>query len=190
MQTSELKSFTSGEIAKFCGVTLRTVIRWIDSGKLKGYKLPGRGNNRVLQTDLLQFLNEHNMPIPSSLKNKEAPVVLIVDDELSMAKAIQRLARKAGLRSVIAENGFQAGMLLNEHKPDLMTLDLSMPGLNGFEVIKHTRANATFDQLKIVVISALPEDKLSEAKTLGANYAFPKPFEPHTLLGLFESILE
>lgn len=190
MSSSDLKSFTSGEIAKFCGVTLRTVIRWIEGGKLKGYKLPGRGNNRVLQEDFLRFLKEHNMPIPDALKQQEHPTVLIVDDELSMAKAIQRVARRAGLRSIIANDGFQAGMLLTEHQPELMTLDLSMPGLDGFEVIKHTRANSAFDKVKIVVISALPEEKLKEALASGANYAFPKPFEQHELLAFFESFIE
>ncbi|MFC3120715.1 response regulator [Agaribacter flavus] len=190
MQDRELESYTTGEIAKFCGVTLRTVIRWIDAGKLKGYKLPGRGNNRVLRDDLVAFLHAHKMPIPSSLKNKEAPLALIVDDELSMAKAIQRLARKTGLRSLIAENGFKAGTLLSEYKPDIMTLDLSMPGVDGFEVIKYVRNKDIFDSLTIVVVSALPEDKLKEALDLGANFALPKPFEQHALLALFESILE
>ena len=43
-----MKTLTSGEIATYCDVNLRTVIRWIESGKLKGFKLPGRGNNRCL----------------------------------------------------------------------------------------------------------------------------------------------
>lgn len=190
MSSKGLKSFTSGEIATFCGVTLRTVIRWIEGGKLKGYKLPGRGNNRVLQSDFLNFLKEHDMPIPDLLKKQDHPTVLIVDDELSMAKAIQRVARRSGLRSVKASDGFQAGVLLTTHQPELMTLDLSMPGLDGFEVIKHIRANSAFDHIKIVVISALPESKLEKALALGANFAFSKPFEQHKLLELFESFID
>ncbi|GAB5540096.1 MAG: response regulator [Salibacteraceae bacterium] len=190
VQSTELKSFTTGEIAKFCGVTLRTVIRWIDGGKLKGYKLPGRGNNRVLKEDLLAFLEEYNMPVPEALKSKEDPLVLIVDDEPEMAKAIQRIAKLAGLRSIIANDGFQAGIMLADYHPVLMTLDLSMPGLDGFGVIKHTRNNPAFDRVNIVVISALPQNKLDEAVVLGANEALPKPFEQQQLLGLFESYIK
>ena len=51
-----MKTLTSGEIATYCDVNLRTVIRWIESGKLKGFKLPGRGNNRVLVSDFVSFL--------------------------------------------------------------------------------------------------------------------------------------
>ena len=50
-----MKTLTSGEIASYCDVNLRTVIRWIESGKLKGFKLPGRGNNRVLVEDFVAF---------------------------------------------------------------------------------------------------------------------------------------
>ena len=50
-----MQSLTTGEIAKYCGVTLRTVIRWLETEKLKGFKLPGRGNNRVLVDDFIVF---------------------------------------------------------------------------------------------------------------------------------------
>jgi two-component system response regulator VicR len=51
-----MKSFSSGEVAKICDVNPRTVIRWIEAKKLKAFKLPGRGNNRVKHSDLLDFL--------------------------------------------------------------------------------------------------------------------------------------
>ena len=75
-----MKTLTSGEIASYCDVNLRTVIRWIESGKLKGFKLPGRGNNRVLVEDFVAFLERHDMPIPDSLKGIATPSILIVDD--------------------------------------------------------------------------------------------------------------
>ena len=54
-----MKTLTSGDIAQYCDVNLRTVIRWLESGKLKGFKLPGRGNNRVLVSDFIEFLERH-----------------------------------------------------------------------------------------------------------------------------------
>ena len=79
-----MKTLTSGEIASYCDVNLRTVIRWIESGKLKGFKLPGRGNNRVLVEDFVAFLERHDMPIPDSLKGIATPSILIVDDEIQL----------------------------------------------------------------------------------------------------------
>ena len=188
----EQKSLTTGEIAKYCGVNLRTVIRWLESGRLNGYKLPGGGNNRVLLGDFVAFLKQNAMPMPADLLNedevKEEPLILIVDDEAHMAKAIQRIARKAGVRSVVAEGGFQAGMMMSTHKPQMMTLDLSMPGLDGFEVLRFTRAQEAFKNMKIIVISALDQNKLNEAIALGANKALSKPFDPSVLLAEFESL--
>lgn len=184
-----MQSLTTGEIAKFCGVTLRTVIRWLEAGKLKGFKLPGRGNNRVLVDDFINFLKQHSMPIPPELSRNDEPKVLVVDDEMSMAKAIQRVARKAGVRTLIANGGFQAGLMLSMHKPDLMTLDLSMPGLNGFDVIRFTREQKELDNTKIIVISALDETQLYEAVQLGADKAFPKPFDQSLLMAEFESLI-
>ena len=81
-----MKTLTSGEIAEYCDVNLRTVIRWLESGKLKGFKLPGRGNNRVLINDFIDFLERHNMPIPDNLKPEASPLILIVDDELPVVR--------------------------------------------------------------------------------------------------------
>lgn len=189
----EQRSLTTGEIAKYCGVNLRTVIRWLESGRLNGYKLPGGGNNRVLVGDFVAFLKQNAMPMPADLDREEKveevdPLILIVDDEINMAKAIQRIARKAGVKSLIAEGGFQAGMMLSIHKPQMMTLDLSMPGLDGYEVLKFTRAQEAFKDTKIIVISALDQKKLNEAIALGANKAMSKPFEPSMLLTEFESL--
>ncbi len=63
-----MKTFTTGDIALMCDVNLRTVIRWIERGSLQAHKLPGRGNNRVIETDFLQFLHTHGMPVPLELK--------------------------------------------------------------------------------------------------------------------------
>ncbi|MDC0603122.1 response regulator [Aliiglaciecola sp.] len=183
-----MQSLTTGEIAKFCGVTLRTVIRWLETDKLKGFKLPGRGNNRILVDDFIFFLRQHKMPIPQELTRDELRI-LIVDDEMSMAKAIQRVARRAGLKTLIANGGFQAGLMLSMHKPALMTLDLNMPSLNGFDVIRFTREQKELNETKIIVISALDDTQLHDAVQLGANKAFPKPFDQSQLMAEFEAAI-
>ena len=116
-----MKTLTSGEIATYCDVNLRTVIRWIESGKLKGFKLPGRGNNRVLVSDFVSFLEHHNIPIPEDLQSEISPSILIVDDEMPVAKSIQRVARRGGFESHIATGGFQAGIMLSQYNSKLMT---------------------------------------------------------------------
>lgn len=184
-----MKTLTSGEIAAFCDVNLRTVIRWIESGKLKGFKLPGRGNNRVLVDDFIDFLERHNMPVPQQLHGDATPGILIVDDEMPVAKSIQRVARRAGYDTMIATGGFQAGIMLSQNNPKLMTLDLSMPGMDGYSVIQFTREQQRYKRLKIIVISALDDISLERALDLGADAVLQKPFSNHDLTSLLDTYM-
>ncbi len=179
-----MKSLTTGEIAKLCDVHLRTVIRWIDNGELKGYKLPGRGNNRVLVEDFIAFVKKHDMPLPPEFETVDNRKILIVDDELSIAKAIQRALRPHGFETSIATSGFEAGSQLTMEKPILMTLDLSMPGVDGFEVIRRVRETPEIAKVKILVISALGDTQLQRAVELGADATLSKPFENQQLVDL------
>lgn len=177
------KIYTSGEVAKITGVNFRTVIRWIERGELEGYKLPGRGDHRVTQDALVFFMKKHGMPIPDEVNQSDVKrSVLVVDDEQAMANAIARVFKRDGWQVHIAEDGFQAGAMLMKYKPLLMTLDLRMPGMDGFEVLKFTRENFLTDKLKIIVVSAQPEQDLIMALKEGADAIFEKPFENSDLL--------
>jgi len=58
------RMLTTGDIARYCDVTPRTVIRWIQRGHLRAHQLPGRGDNRVDPSDFLVFLDKHALPVP------------------------------------------------------------------------------------------------------------------------------
>ena len=107
-----------------------------------------------------------------------------------MGSAIKRVLKNGGFQCDTATNGFLAGSKLMQHKPTLMTLDLSMPGLNGFELLKHLRSEEQFNDLKILVISALEQDRLDAALALGANAVISKPFKNDTLLNLVNELTE
>ena len=171
----EKPSLTTGEIAEYCGVNFRTVIRWIKRGHLKAYQLPGRGDNRVEIQDFLNFLREHDMPVPDDFK-KFSYRVLIVDDDPSMAKNIQRVLYRAGFETEIALDGFQAGTLAESFTPTVITLDLKMPGLSGLEVVKFARTRDNLKHIKILIISAMPQKDLDEALETGADDVLEKPF--------------
>lgn len=177
----EKPSLTTGEIADYCGVNFRTVIRWIKRGHLKAYQLPGRGDNRVEIRDFVNFLRENSMPIPDDFR-KYSMRVLIVDDDTSMAKNIQRVLNRAGFETEIALDGFQAGTLAESFTPSVMTLDLKMPGLSGLEVIRFARSKDNLKHVKIVVVSAMPQQDLDEALNAGADCVLEKPFNNDELV--------
>ena len=177
----EKRVLTTGEIAQYCGVNFRTVIRWIQKGHLKAYQLPGRGDNRVEIHDFLNFLREHDMPIPEEFK-EYLKRIIIVDDDESMASNIQRTLRRAGFETIVASDGFQAGTLTESFSPRLMTLDLSMPGLSGMDVLRFIRTSEQLKYLKVLVVSAMPRENLDQALAAGADDVLEKPFENNILI--------
>lgn len=183
-----MKTLSTGEIAKLCDVNLRTVIRWIERGALKGFKLPGRGNNRVRVEDFLAFLVEHEIPIPAELQ-EDSRKVLVVDDEPAIARALQRVLRKHGLVAEVAADGFQAGTKLMKDRPLLVTLDLSMPGLSGYDVLSFVRETPELASTKILVISALGGEALQKAIDLGADAILNKPFDNQELVEVINKLV-
>lgn len=172
---------TTSEAAKLCGVSFRTVIRWVERGELQAYRLPGRGDYRVQVEELRRFMREHGMPEPQA-PQVEARRVLIVDDEPGMANAIGRVLIGAKFETMIASDGFVAGSLLHTFKPGLMTLDLRMPHLDGLGVLDRLREAPPPFPLKVLVISADSPARLDTARARGAHGVLAKPFANEDLL--------
>jgi excisionase family DNA binding protein len=188
-----------GEIARYCDVHQRTVSRWIAQGRLKGYKLPGRGNYRVLIPDFVLFLKHQDMPIPDDFATYDETTaivgtsvkrILIIDDEAEIRNAIRRVLRPSGFDIISAADGFQAGVKLLSEKPDLITLDLSMPKLDGYEVLQFIQQQPSMRHIKIVVISGLSKNDLDKALGLGADLALPKPFDNERLRHAVTQLLD
>lgn len=180
---------TTSEVARHCGVSQRTVIRWIKRGELNAYKLPGRGDHRILATELARFIDTHQMPGVSKPQTS-VKRVLITDDEPAMAHAIQRVLRLAGFETAMASNGFEAGSLLYTFQPGLMTLDLRMLGLDGIEVLRFLQKAYLPSPVKILVVSADMDERLAEAMRLGAHGILKKPFTNEELLQAVKDIME
>ncbi len=182
------EALTTGEVAGYCGVNFRTVIRWIERGLLEAYKLPGRGDNRIRVEDFLTFLRENEMPIPDDFRGTSNRV-LIVEDEPAMASAIQRVLRRRGFDTTIASDGFSAGALVAMVDPVLVTLDLMIPGIKGVEVLRFIRSTPRLAHVKILVVSGMPRKELDEALAAGADDALAKPFDNRTLLAKIDALL-
>jgi len=190
------EALTTGEVAKYCGVNFRTVIRWIEKGYIDAYKLPGRGDNRVPIGALVAFMNKNNMPIPAALVETPVetvkqgtlaippckPRVLIIEDEELMAKSMARTIKRAGYDIEIASNGIEAGIQLERFRPMLVTLDLQMPGMSGFEVLEALKANDCYQNIKVLVVSAASKVKMLEVMELGVDDVLEKPFKSNQLV--------
>lgn len=198
-------ALTTGEVAKYCGVNFRTVIRWIEKGYIEAYKLPGRGDNRIPIEAFISFLAKNNMPVPEELvtpQNKEGASesksahdptmrrVLIIEDEELMAKSMERTMKRAGYIVDIASNGIEAGIKLEVFAPDLITLDLQMPGMSGFEILEALKANKKYLHIKILVVSAATKLKIVEVMSLGVDDVLEKPFTAEVLKNKLKALFE
>lgn len=113
--------FTTGQIARMVKVAPRTVTKWIDSGLLKGFRIPGGADRRVPRESLLQFFKMHGIPCPPELK--QAPVLIVGFNDRGQNDAMRSLVTAAGRPSMITDNLFEAGVLIAEHHPDVLILD-------------------------------------------------------------------
>ena len=134
------KNLSTFAISQMLQVDPGSVANWIDQGLLKAHRTPG-GHRRVDTEDLLVFLREHEMPTPPELRTLPTRI-LIVDDEQSVTALIAQTIRTVHPQYEILEahDGFRAGTLLATHKPDVVLLDLMMPGMDGFDICRLIRS--------------------------------------------------
>jgi excisionase family DNA binding protein len=176
MQESPTKTttLTTGEAAQWCGVSFRTVLRWIQQGILPAYKLPGRGDHRILVEDFIAFLQRHQIPLPKQLATPSNRILVVEDDEAE-ARVLSEFLAKAGYETKIAGDGFTAGALAVAFAPVLITVDLNMPGLHGEDLIRLVRALPPLAAVKILVVSGMDPETLQSAVHAGADAALAKP---------------
>lgn len=181
-------TLTTGQIAGYCRVHYRTVLRWIKAGRLKAHQLPGRGDHRVEVPNFLSFLSENRLPIPIEFINTSKRI-LIVDDDPAMAAGVQRVLKRAGYETKIAPNGFQAGAMLGYFKPELVVLDLRMPGIGGLDVLWFIRERPETLGVKVMILSAQPQEEIQSAINAGADDGIQKPFINEHLVDVVRRLL-
>ncbi|MBS0208498.1 MAG: response regulator [Planctomycetes bacterium] len=174
--------FTTGEAAKICKVSQQTIIRCFDSGQLKGFRVPGSRFRRIPRNELFNFMRDNGIPTDALESGKRK--VLVVDDDLELVELMVDVLDKDGrFETRTANNGFDAGMLVKEYRPDVIILDIMLPDINGKEVCQRVRSDSTMDDVKIICISGMVEDdKIAELKEAGANDFLNKPFEVEALI--------
>jgi len=111
--------------------------------------------------------------------------ILIVDDEPALVKVVSIKLRVSGYEVITALNGHEALSLIKSEKPDIVLLDVIMPGMDGFEVLQRLRA---FSKIPVIIVSARLEYS-RQAMTLGANAFIAKPFDIDELLKKIEQFL-
>jgi excisionase family DNA binding protein len=181
---------TTGEAAKICKVSQQTIIRCFDSGQLKGFRVPGSRFRRIPRDQLFNFMRDNGIPTDSLESGKRK--VLVVDDDRDLVELIVDVLERDGrFETRTVNNGFDAGMMVKEYRPDLIVLDVMLPDINGREVCQRVRNDSSLDEVKIICISGMvEEDKISELKAAGANDFLQKPFDTERLIQRLCALLD
>lgn len=117
--------------------------------------------------------------------------ILIVDDEPGVVAAIQFLMEQQGHNVLIAERGEDALDLIYKYRPDLVILDIMLPGISGWEVCEITRLNPDYRDVKIVFLTARgDEGEIARGLALGADAYITKPFSNDQFIAKVNALLE
>ncbi len=182
--------FTTGEAAKICKVSQQTIIRCFDNGQLKGFRVPGSRFRRIPREALYKFMKDNGIPTDALESGKRK--VLLVDDDNELVDLMTRVIEEDGRFEVrVAGNGFDAGMMVKEYRPDIIVLDVMLPDINGKEVCHRVRADSTLEDVRILCISGMiEEDKIHELRLSGADDFLHKPFDIEELIDRMCTLLE
>lgn len=175
---AQKRNLSTFDVAEMLGVDPGSVANWIDGGLLRAHRTPG-GHRRVAVDDLVEFLRQHDMPLPPQFQ--QAPVrVVIVDDEPAMTQMIAKAIRMdhPEYETAQAQDGFRAGAVVATLKPDVVILDLRMPGMDGFEVCRQIKSQPATRHATVIAITAYPsEDGQRRILECGAKVCLPKPLD-------------
>jgi two-component system phosphate regulon response regulator PhoB len=117
--------------------------------------------------------------------------VLIVDDDIELLQLVCFLLDRINVETITAKNAADAAKILREPPlPDLLILDLMLPGISGMEFLRQMRARSVFDQLPVLVLSALIDpNQIREALDSGADRYLTKPYIANNLLTVVQEML-
>jgi len=126
-----------------------------------------------------------SVPLASAPVVSQVPLILVVDDSITVRRVTQRLLQREGYRVALAADGLQALERLQDERPSVVLSDIEMPRMDGFDLARNIRSDARLKDLPIVMItSRIAEKHREHAAALGVNHYLGKPYSEEELLSL------
>jgi len=168
--------FTTGEAADICKLSQQTIIRCFDNGQLEGFRVPGSKFRRIPRNSLVKFMKANNIPMDGL--GGEAIRVLVVDDDVQIVELfVDALGSDGRFEVATARTGYDAGVLTQQFRPDVVVLDYMLPDINGNVVCETIRRNEGLSHIKILVISGVVNPaEIDGLLKAGADDFIKKPF--------------
>ncbi len=149
----------------------------------------------VVMLDVYAITSKGKGPWPAtkdpSLPEKKRPVVMVVDDSLTVRTVTKNFLERYRYQVITAKDGIEALEKMDRTKPAILLLDLEMPRMDGFEVAEKIRSQAAFMHMPIIMITfCVEEAQKAKAKALGIDRFIKKPYQESDLLEMIEYFLE
>jgi excisionase family DNA binding protein len=163
---------TTREAADLLGVSLRTIQQWVEQGALQAYRTVG-GHRRVVRASVDRLLSQRRTEVQGRTFR-----VFIAEDDPDLVKLYQMVITswKLPLEINIASDGFRALIEIGTLKPDFLILDLNIPGMDGFALIRTLRNMPDLENTDIVTVSGMtPEDIEAKGGLPESVLLLPKP---------------
>ncbi len=182
--------FTTGEAADLCNLSQQTIIRCFDSGRLRGFRIPGSKFRKIPRDSLLKFMRDNNIPMMSMQSGKKR--LLIVDDDAEIVELMSDVLIRDGRFEIkTASTGYDAGIMTQKFRPDLILLDYMLPDVNGNIVCKTIKQDPEFSSTRIIIISGvINQTEIDDLMKAGAEEFIKKPFSVTELIDRIAAVLE
>jgi excisionase family DNA binding protein len=174
----ESEWLTLGQAARFLGVAQSTIRKWSDNGRVPAFYTPG-GHRRYRRADLESFLDRSG---PGG-KPRSGPLVLLVDDDDKVRELVRVNLEFEGYTVREAGSATEGLEAIEEAKPDLVLLDVMMPHVDGWEMLRRIQDQYGAGAIPVVMFSGqVDEEAQRQAEAVGAQAFVGKPFDLHQLI--------
>jgi excisionase family DNA binding protein len=176
---------TLGQAARYLGVAQSTIRKWSDQGRLSAFYTPG-GHRRYRRRDLDSFVAGSG---GGAARTRANPLVLIVDDDARVREFVRVNLEMDGYAVREAANAEEGLAALEHESPDLILLDVMMPGVDGWEMLRRVHERHGVGSIPVIMFSGQVEESQDDAVARGAQGFVGKPFNPQDLIARTKELL-
>ena len=164
------QNYTPNDVGSLLGVHHNTIKNWIKSKEVVAFQTVG-GHYRVPRREVVRLIKNRGLPVPDELQGPMGLVYVVDDDELIRTAMDDALSEDYEVYTF--SNGFEALMQIGRLKPDLLVLDIYMPGIDGFAMVRKLRQDDKLSNLKVLGMSGKVVSA-EEAKKAGFDEFYEK----------------